>query len=294
MFEGDADLLQMRDFLIAANASGRPGYWHIGDLIWGVYQNTIFDPRASIRLWEDAGGELLGFAWREEPDGLSIQVHPRLRGSGLLEQQMLDWGAADILAHPHPEPPEMWAKAMDSDAPYQAILARRGFQRDDFHYLLMRRDLRAPIPAAELPPGWSVRQVGDESEWGPRVETHREVWHPSRVTLAAYRRLRRAPVYDGELDIVAVAPSGTLASYCICWLDHANRCGEFEPVGTRPAFRRQRIGRAVMLEGLRRLREGGAETAIVISVGTNEASRRLYESVGFEVFDREYLYGKRL
>src|SRR6266540_3281242 len=99
MFEGDADLLRMRDFLIAANASGRPGYWHIGDLIWGVYQNTIFDPRASIRLWEDAGGELLGFAWREEPDGLSIQVHPRLRGSGLLEQQMLDWGAA-ICARP--------------------------------------------------------------------------------------------------------------------------------------------------------------------------------------------------
>lgn len=68
MFEGDAYLLRMRDFLIAANASGRPGYWHIGDLIWGVYQNTIFDPRASIRLWEDAGGELLGFAWRGDGD----------------------------------------------------------------------------------------------------------------------------------------------------------------------------------------------------------------------------------
>src|SRR5262245_19256484 len=91
-YAGEADLLRMRDFLVAANAATTlPVYWHIGDLIWGVYQNTIFDPTVSIRLWEDAAGELLGFAWIEEPDGFSIQVAPYLRGSGLLEEQMFAW-----------------------------------------------------------------------------------------------------------------------------------------------------------------------------------------------------------
>jgi hypothetical protein len=161
MFLGDADLLRMRDFLIAANASGRPGYWHIGDLIWGVYQNTLrptrLDPAMGGGRGRTAGLRVArGAGWRQRPGS------PAAARERVLEEQMLDWGVADILAHPHPEPPEVWAKALDSDAPYQAILARRGFQRDDFHYLLMRCDLRAAIPAGELAPGWSVRHVGDE------------------------------------------------------------------------------------------------------------------------------------
>ena len=114
------------------------------------------------------------------------------------------------------------------------------------------------------------------------------------MTLEAYRRLRQAPVYLPDLDLVAVTPEGEFASYCICWLDPQNKVGEFEPVGTRAAYRRMGIGKAVMYEGMRRLKALGAETAIVISSGSNAASRRLYESVGFEIIDSEYLYGKKL
>jgi ribosomal protein S18 acetylase RimI-like enzyme len=294
-FRDHADLLRLRDFLSAASAAAeQPSFWHIGDLIWGVYQNTVFDPAASIRLWEGDDGELLGFGWLEDPDGVSWQIHPRLRGSGALEQQILAWAAERGQARADVAPRELWAKACDSDLAVRALLEQWGFTRDDFHYLLLRRDLGAPIPAPALPAGWSVRHVGGEAEWSARVETHREVWHPSRVTLEAYRRLRQAPVYDPELDLVAVSPDGQFASYCICWLDPANRCGEFEPVGTRPAFRGRGIGKAVMLEGLRRLHERGAESALVVSLGSNEAAWRLYESVGFRIFDKEYLYGKQL
>jgi ribosomal protein S18 acetylase RimI-like enzyme len=96
------------------------------------------------------------------------------------------------------------------------------------------------------------------------------------------------------LDLVAVAPDGAFASYCICWLDPANRTGEFEPVGTRPAFRGKGIGKLLMLEGLRRLKALGARTAIVYSVGDNTASIRLYESVGFRTITRNRYYSKRL
>jgi ribosomal protein S18 acetylase RimI-like enzyme len=126
------------------------------------------------------------------------------------------------------------------------------------------------------------------------VETHREVWHPSKVTLEAYRRLRAAPGYTPELDFVAVAPDGAFASYCICWLDPTHRTGEFEPVGTRPAFRGQGIGKAVMLEGLRCLKAHGARTAIVYSAGDNPASIRLYESVGFQTITKNCYYSKRI
>jgi ribosomal protein S18 acetylase RimI-like enzyme len=186
------------------------------------------------------------------------------------------------------------ASARDDDPARIALLHRHGFTRDDYHLLHMQRDLGQPIPDVPPPEGFVVRHVGGEEEWAARVETHREVWHPSKVTLEAYRRLRAAPGYIPELDLVAVAPNGELASYCICWLDEANRTGEFEPVGTRAAFRGRGIGKALMLEGLRRLQAHGARTAIVYSSGANPAAIRLYESVGFSILTRNYYYSKRL
>jgi mycothiol synthase len=154
----------------------------------------------------------------------------------------------------------------------------------------MRRDLDQPIPRTALPEGWFVSHVKAENEFEQRVALHREVWHPSKVTLESYRRLRTIAGYTPELDLVAISPEGTFASYCICWLDPVSKIGEFEPVGTRSAFRGKGLGKAVMLEGLRRLKASGMQTAIVYSLGSNQASRKLYESVGFEVYNMLYGY----
>lgn len=292
-YNGDADRQKIYDFLVMANAqSAQQHYWHVGDLIWGMYQNTLFDPYTAVGLWEGENDELLGFTWREASNSLEWQVHPRLRGEGGLEQQMLDWAIRDAIAPA--DDPWFWVKTPSSDQGTVAFLERNGFMRDEFHYLLLYRDLHIPIPTSELPEGWTVRSVGGEDEWHERVETHREVWYPSRVTLEAYGRMRAIPGYNADLDIVAVTPDGTFAGYCICWLDRVNRYGEFEPVGTRPAHRGRGIGKAVLNEGLRRLHNLGAERAFVVSVASNVASKRLYESVGFIVGDTEYLYCKPL
>jgi len=114
------------------------------------------------------------------------------------------------------------------------------------------------------------------------------------VTLEAYQRMRRVHGYTPELDLVVVAPDGTFASYCICWLDPVNKSGEFEPVGTRPVFRRRGLSRSVIHEGLRRLKAHGAQTAIVYTYGANQASTKLYESAGFRAIHKDYDYRKRL
>jgi ribosomal protein S18 acetylase RimI-like enzyme len=295
-YAGDADRDLMRDLIVAASADERPNYWHVGDLLWGLYQNTVFDPFANIRLWESDTRDLHGFAWLSPPSVLEWEVDPRLGRDAVLEEQMLAWGEArrrELLEEGEAECLFL-ATARDDDPEKIALLTRHGFTRDDFHMLNMRRDLDQPIPDQVPPVGFAVRHVRGEEEWAARVETHREVWHPSKVTLEAYRRLRVAPGYIPELDLLAVAPGGEFASYCICWLDLANQTGEFEPVGTRPAFRGKGVGKAVMLEGLRRLKVHGARTAIVYSAGDNPASIRLYESVGFRTIARNDYYSKRL
>ena len=62
---------------------------------------------------------------------------------------------------------------------------------------------------------------------------------------------------------MAIAPNGEIASFCTIWFDDVNRIGAFEPVGTAPAHQRRGLGKAVIHEGLRRLRALGAVEACV-------------------------------
>jgi ribosomal protein S18 acetylase RimI-like enzyme len=283
---------------VAASADAPAlGYWHPGDLIWGFYQNTVFDPTTSIHLWEDAAtGALLGLAWLETGGAVGeveTQLAPATRataeGEAILAQA-LAW-ARRVAARRHVA--TLWARARDSDAWQVALLTASGFTRDDSHnhYVHFRRPFDdTPLLESALPDGFSVRAVGSPDEWQRRVNLHRVVYHPSRVTLKAYRRLRAAPIYRPDLDLVAVAPNGAFVSYCILWYDERNRIGEYEPVGAHPDWRRQGVTRAVLVEGLRRLRALGAERAIVLTNSDNTPAIRLYESVGFALHDRERYY----
>jgi mycothiol synthase len=290
-FGDENDLRQLKTFVTSTISKDmQRSYWHIGDLVWGIYQNTIFDPQQNVRLWENEHGDLLGFTWSNSHE-IMLQVSPRLDSSELHEllEQMLTWGKErrETLST-NKNTPSFYA--FDDDLPLKNLLLRHGYRREESNFLHMRRDLNRPIPQTVLPEGWFVRHVAGENEFEQRVALHREVWHPSKVTLESYQRLRTIPGYTPELDLVAVLPEGTFASYCICWLDTVSKIGEFEPVGTHSAFRGKGLGKAVMLEGLRRLKASGMQTAIVYSVGSNQASRKLYESVGFEVYNRSYGY----
>jgi len=293
-YQDKHDLYRMLDFVVVDAGGDRRGYLHVGDVVWGMYHRTAYDPVRNIQLWEDHQGTLLGFAWHEDPDGVLLQVAPHLRGTGLLEAEMIAWGASRVDRSAPSSDGQLWTRVYDGDTQTVAYLAKMGWSRDETHSLKMRRALDAPVPDMELPAGFTVRPVSDEEEWAARVALHRAVWPGATMTLAAYQRLRAAPGFLPELDLVAVAPDGTFAAYCICWLDVVNGTGEFEPVGTHAAFRGQGLGKAVMHEGLGRLHALGARIARVTAFGDNVAAAKLYASMGFTIWDTEHLYSKPL
>jgi ribosomal protein S18 acetylase RimI-like enzyme len=107
-------------------------------------------------------------------------------------------------------------------------------------------------------------------------------------------RFMRSPVYRPKLDIVAAAPDGRIAAFCIAWLDTTNRVGLFEPVGVHPDFQRRGLGKAVVLEGLRRMQTNGMDQATVCSLWHSPAAQALYESAGFRTVDRLQAYKKMI
>ncbi|MDQ6603063.1 MAG: GNAT family N-acetyltransferase [Chloroflexota bacterium] len=291
-FDPSTDLQPLLDLVVAANGDSRqPGQWHVGDVLWQMFRSDAFDATANIRLWYDDAG-LLGFAWRDAEASAVLQLHPRAYDDGALEETMLTWVTRAWHARRNDSAPRsMTTYALESDARRLALLHRHGFARTGKHLLrVMHRDLDAAIPDAPPPDGAVIRPLVGDAEIAARVALHRDVWSNSQLTDASYTRMRGVPGYRPDLDIVAVMPDGAFASYCICWLDPVNRTGEFEPVGTRAAYRRRGVGRAVINEGLRRLQAHGARTAIVYSSGGNDASLALYRSAGFRVVNQEFAF----
>jgi mycothiol synthase len=294
-YRGDDDRAAVLDLVARANVDQtRTPYWNTGDVLWQMYRGPSFDPTANIRLWHTEGGALVGFAWREGPGAAVLQRHPDQYGNAAFEDVMLAW-MLDNWAEPGADGTarSLTTYAIDNDDEQIAQLERHGFAVTGEHlYSRMERDLSIPIPDRAPPSGAVVRPIDPDSELEERVALHREVWANSAMTPDSYRRMRAVPGYSPDLDIVAVLPDGAFAAYCICWLDPASGSGEFEPVGTRAAYRRQGLGKAVVEEGLRRLRSRGARTAIVYCSGMNPAAQALYESAGFAVTDRERAYTK--
>jgi ribosomal protein S18 acetylase RimI-like enzyme len=109
-----------------------------------------------------------------------------------------------------------------------------------------------------------------------------------------FRRFMQSRVYDPDLDVVAVAPSGRIGSFCIVWPDPVTKIGLFEPVGTHPDFQRRGLGKAVMLEALRRLKARGMTDARVCTLADNIPGVKLYEAAGFHIAQRLGAYEKKL
>ena len=285
---GEADYERVRQLLIAAVGTGdERHYCTVGDLDWWRFTSNDPDPLAAARLWLD-GDTALGAVWPVAGQ-VELLIHPQGQA---LRAAMLDWAEARHRERhaDTAELPPFTAYAYDGDGERVALLRRRGYVRQEQCYRYRRCALAGPFAAPVLPRGFVLRHVMGEDDLEARVAVHRLAFAPSRMTTAKHRAVMAAPTYRRELDLVAVAPDGRFASYCIAWFDIANRIGVFEPVGTDPAFQRQGLSRVVLTEGLRRLHALGARVAYVNTQGDNEAANPLYEAVGFRVIDENHAW----
>ena len=290
-YETEHDLRQMQGLLMEARSQTSDWrYAHVGELMWSFFMVVChLDPQSEIRLWHDGEGRLAGYAILGEDPSFDCQVLPGSEWYGI-EAEALAWAegrVAELRRHEE----QRWsgrlvAGARRDDARRIAFLEEHGFRYSGrFAEVNLLRSLDEPIPEVEVPAGCRVRAVAGTGEIADRAAAHREVWQPwtvGNVSDDDYATLMRLPGYQRELDVVAVAPNGVIAAYVNGWRDPVNRIGDFGPVGARPAHRRRGLTRAVLLEGLRRMRSAGMDRVCVSTGVSNTPAVRLYESVGFK------------
>jgi predicted N-acetyltransferase YhbS len=79
-----------------------------------------------------------------------------------------------------------------------------------------------------------------------------------------------------DLKIAVVAPDGNFVAFCGMFYEPTHRYAYVEPVATDPDYRRMGLGKAAVLEGIRRC---GTLGATVAYVGSDQA---FYQAIGFK------------
>lgn len=176
----------------------------------------------------------------------------------------------------------------DHDSDLQEIAAQNSF------YPTQDRDFDAVYPidlqkiTYSLPEGYRITSMKENFDiyqygrvlWqGFNHEVNGEgPFNPSPEDLAKNELEFKRPNVNLDLKIAVVAPNGDFVSYCGMWQDAGSSFALVEPVATDPAYRKMGLGRAAVLEAVRRCGKLGAQKAFVGS------SQSFYYHIGFRPY----------
>jgi ribosomal protein S18 acetylase RimI-like enzyme len=287
------DFYAMLDLLTeGCKANNGTHYAHRGDLQWWLFYSDIPLETwlSEIQLWFE-GERLVGWALlSREEQFFDVFVLPHLRGSEC-EREILDWSLEHMSTLEKFQ--SIWIAEQDDIR--IRWLEQNGFQRESTFMEHFKRSLSGALNGPTLPEGYSVRSSRGVEDARLRAAcSHAAFESPKPFEEYWPRALRfmQSPVYVPEHEVFVMAPGGEVAAYCIIWTDSVTRLGHFEPVGTHPDFQRKGLGKCLLFEGLRRLKSEGMTEADVCTNYDNPPAIGLYESVGFQKYERLLTYRK--
>jgi mycothiol synthase len=141
--------------------------------------------------------------------------------------------------------------------------------------------------------------VGQDEEAWLAVNARAFADHPEQGQLTLDDLLQREVEdwFDPRGFFLAATTDGSVAAFH--WtkvhqdgagLSDTEPVGEVYVVGVDPAWQGSGLGRALTLVGLRHLRDSGLPWVHLYVDGDNEAAVRLYESLGFGMWDTDVMY----
>lgn len=279
-YEYPLDFYKVSDFLIRHFQPGNADANWLQPAWEYMHHHPMLDGNSlsRIRLWE-AGGEIVAIAHYEWCLGEAFfQLHPEY---GHLKTELLDYAEKHLSGTGEDGRCYLHAYINDSDLAFEAEAAHRGYRKEDqFNRPLYRLAIPDPFPPIELPDGFRLQSLADDNDLR---KINRVLWRgfnhpgaPLEEELDGRKILQSGPNFRLDLTIVVEAPDGNFASYCGLWHERENRIAYVEPMATDPDYRRIGLGKAAVMEGLRRCKLEGATEAFVGS------DLEFYQALGFK------------
>ncbi len=243
-----------------------------------------------IHLWETDAGQLVGVVHPEGRGEVWLEIHPDYRDP--LEENMLLWAEAHLPALNDDNRPQLDWFIFEYDTPRLHLAEKHGYQKTPWWGMSRRmRFGNKPLPAVNLAEGYTLRAITTEDSQRVADILNAGFGRTSHTAREFDRFAHESPSFRYDLHLVAETPEGLFASFVGVTYDEANHRGIFEPVCTHPDHVRRGLARALMVEGLHRLKALGAWDAYV-GTGDMTAANQLYETMGFTEAYRSYLWRK--
>lgn len=242
-----------------------------------------------IGLWEEAD-RVVAVATFDCRLGEAFCI--TLPGYENLKKEMLEYSEKELEGTDH-----FCTNISDDDLAFQNIAAELGYiatgnKESDAAFYIDRTSTEF-----ELPEGFHITSMQDTFDlyqyrrvlWkGFNHEVNGEgAFSFSETDEEEAKSEMLRPNVDLSLKVAVVAPDGNFVSYCGMWYDPEAGFAVVEPVATDPDYRKLGLGKAAVLEGIRRVGELGAKVAYVGS------SQQFYYSIGFRPFKTSTYWKKR-
>ena len=272
------------------------------DILVSELQSFVDSPDVDIakdlRLWRDSHGNLIGFGQlfisehNDEVEGyLYFDLHPTRRndtlGTEILqwsEQRLREVGEGTVSL-------KLRVKSRDDQSDRQILLEKQGFTTER-GFLTMACSLNQSLSSSFMPNGFTLKQLSWEQDLQAWVELFNESfidhWNHHDLTAATARQWLNHQHYRPELNLIAVAPNGTFAAFCVGYINQEENArngyseGWIKLLGTRRGFRKLGLGRAILQAQMRQLQAMGVEQVkLGVDAQSLTSATRLYQSVGF-------------
>ncbi len=282
-YDHDKDYHAVGEFLIAHHQAGNlDGNW-----LQPAWEYMHFHPAlqagdlGKIGIWEEAG-EMIAVCHYEWRLGEAFfQFHPDHRR---LRQEMLNYAEAELTsARRQEENRYLCAYVNDNDPDFLEVVRARGYHKDPTGARRMLGfSIPNPFPPIHLPAGFRLTSLAEDCDW---AKVHQVLWrgfdHGDDVPMnqeefESRQRMFDTPTARRDLKIAVASPEGDFVSFAGIFFEPRSKFAYIEPVATDPKYRRLGLGKAAVLEGIRRSAGSGAKLAYV----GNDLP--IYRAVGFE------------
>lgn len=231
-----------------------------------------------IGIWEK-DGKIIGVVNYEFVMGEAFfQLHPHYAE---LKAEMLDYAEKHFSGIRENGTQYLNVYINDFDLEFENIVKSRGYgiDKDGYHRPMCMLEIPGFIPEIELPEGFRIESLREDNDLH---KIHRVLWRgfnhkgePPEEGIKGRIKMQSGPNFRKELTIVVEAPDKNFASFSGMWYEAINKIAYVEPVATDPDYRRMGLGKAAVLEGIRRCAGLGAN---VVYVGSDQ---KFYLNMGF-------------
>jgi GNAT superfamily N-acetyltransferase len=267
------DFHKICDFLIRINHNKviTPHYlW--ARWVWQFGPYMSMEHLSNIGIAED-NGKIVGLATYENNIGEAYFCVDD--NYAFLKHQIIDYAIQNLNSDG-----KLVITLPDGDLGYQQAAIEKGFIPTKEKCSTARIDTHNN--SYNLPEGYTIMSFADsrmdidkyyEAIWKGFDNTRER----NEVELESMRNREGfdAPHIDMDLRILVVAPNGDYAAHCGMWYLPGSEYAYVEPVFTLPEYRKMGLGKAAVLEGVKRCGKLGAKYAYVLS------SQQFYYSIGF-------------